>query len=278
MNNKPAKTKPPNIKVESNPKDNSSRTKKQNTRGQGNASASTQLNASSISLTQLKSVSKAKSVPRMTSNILIPSADSHSNAMVNISSCTEMSQAHNNSIICPALKNTGDEYMIVDHCDENMASMGKPASPIEQIDVTSEIDKSHGLEIFNSGERSMSNENNNDPKSSDGVCGIVEDASTVRFSIDGVVKTAPRLQSSTLIASKIVGGITNGTHVVEINLPKEQRVDSIMKGDKVRLVGAVITKTHGLHVIKVSEAEDIIKIADNEIQNLKYFLNANSHI
>ncbi|KAJ8680780.1 hypothetical protein QAD02_016567 [Eretmocerus hayati] len=47
--------------------------------------------------------------------------------------------------------------------------------------------------------------------------------------IEGIVKTAPRLQTSKMIEDRIVGGITDGNKVLEIILPSDQRVDHIMK-------------------------------------------------
>ncbi|KAJ8676156.1 hypothetical protein QAD02_011942 [Eretmocerus hayati] len=96
--------------------------------------------------------------------------------------------------------------------------------------------------------------------------------------IEGVVKNAPRLQTSDIVGNKVVGGITNGMKVLEINLPADQKVDHIMKGETIKVIGAMIKKSYGLHVIKVSGASDIIRMPGVLITDLEYFLNANSQV
>ncbi|KAJ8673773.1 hypothetical protein QAD02_005035 [Eretmocerus hayati] len=65
--------------------------------------------------------------------------------------------------------------------------------------------------------------------------------------IEGIVKTAPRLQTSEMIGDRIVGGINNGNKVLEIILPSDQRFDHIMKGERVKVIGA-ITKKHMVYM------------------------------
>ncbi|KAJ8675538.1 hypothetical protein QAD02_011324 [Eretmocerus hayati] len=96
--------------------------------------------------------------------------------------------------------------------------------------------------------------------------------------IEGVVKTEPRLQKSSVIGSRIIGGISNGSEVLEINLPGNQNVDHVMKGQHVKVLGALIKKTHGLHVLKVSKSEHILKMPGETIDTLDYFLNAITHV
>ncbi|KAJ8679205.1 hypothetical protein QAD02_014992 [Eretmocerus hayati] len=114
-----------------------------------------------------------------------------------------------------------------------------------------------------------------------GICKIdfdkIEHAQGI-ICIEGTVKTAPRLQKSSIIGNRIVGGIINGERVLEITLPEDQKVDDVLKGERVKVIRAITRKTHGLHVLKVANSEDIIKISGLIMDNVEYFINAYIHV
>ncbi|KAJ8684758.1 hypothetical protein QAD02_020551 [Eretmocerus hayati] len=96
--------------------------------------------------------------------------------------------------------------------------------------------------------------------------------------IRGVIKTPPRLSVSKQFGNKIIGGITNGNDVIEIQLPQELKVDYIEKGDHVEIIGLLQKKSIGVHVIKIEDIQGIVKLENARIENLEYFLQANNHI
>ncbi|KAJ8669429.1 hypothetical protein QAD02_000688 [Eretmocerus hayati] len=94
----------------------------------------------------------------------------------------------------------------------------------------------------------------------------------------GVVKTASRLKTSSVVGNRVVRGITNGSKVLEINLPANEEVDHIMEGDHVKVIGVAMNKIKGSHVIKVSNFNDIVEMTDNMVESSKYSIDANTHI
>ncbi|KAJ8668783.1 hypothetical protein QAD02_000042 [Eretmocerus hayati] len=95
--------------------------------------------------------------------------------------------------------------------------------------------------------------------------------------IGGVVKDAPRLQNSDIVGNKVVGGITNGLKLIEINSPEDQKVNHILKGETMKVIGAILKESCRLHVIKVSDASDI-RMPRVIITDLQHFLNARSYV
>ncbi|KAJ8684471.1 hypothetical protein QAD02_020263 [Eretmocerus hayati] len=96
--------------------------------------------------------------------------------------------------------------------------------------------------------------------------------------IEGIIKTAPRLQKSKKYGNKLMGGITNGKQVIEFQLDENQETNHILKGERVQIQGNIVKKNNGLHFIKVVNSSDIQKLSDRPIEDLLWFLEANEHL
>ncbi|KAJ8674456.1 hypothetical protein QAD02_005718 [Eretmocerus hayati] len=313
MSNKSTRLKNSNIKAESNIDNEDSRVKRVSTRAQINSGSNSKIDAAKIPPVQSKKVSESNTLPKILSDIVIQGSRKNQESIMadssspNIFMNDETYNFETYSTIQPILhqeinpeqEDGGENEIIEEKFPEYKVDHLNTDHITEDIQNVTKIVQIQGLKI-----KEFINKNNNLGNTQTyfetqsftnytilgeleqlpidcGLCKVdfdtIEPAQGI-ISISGIVKTAPRLQTSSVIGNRIVGGITNGNKLLEITLPANQTVDHIMKGDHVKVIGAVINKSKGLHVIKVSNSEDIEKITDDTVESLEYFIGANYHI